>query len=518
MATTEEYDFIIIGAGSAGCVVAYRLVQETTATVLLLEAGGRDSRPEIHNEDLGSTLSLWSAADLDWGYVTDPQAGLCDRRIPVARGKVWGGSSSINAMVYVRGNRLDYELWSELGNQGWSFEQVLPYFKKAEDFIGGDSEYRGVGGPLSVVYHHDPTPVSQMLFPAAAELEFEDRGPEFDYNASDQEGIPFYYQATKTRKHTRASTAVAYLYPILDKPNFRIESEAQVTRILMRGTRAVGVEYLKDGQLVEVRGRNEIVLCGGAYESPKLLMLSGIGPAETLKTHGVPIVTDLPGVGQNLQDHLILSVCFLSKYDHPSPPTLIAETGLFVHTRDGVTGESPDLQVKFGGLKFVNPSYDREGPGFTFAPVLIQPESIGYVTLRSNNPLDVGVLQPNYLSTDADMQVFLYGIELARAFTHTAALSEFVKEEIAPGVDISRTSDLQDYVRSNAGTLWHPVGTCKMGGDEMAVVDAQLRLHGIDGLRVADASVMPRIVAGNPNAACIMIGERISDDLKLANR
>lgn len=514
MARDGSFDIIVVGAGSAGCVVAHRLVTETDARVLLVEAGGPDTRPEIHDELLSSTLSLWGPGELDWGYQTEPQEALYGRTVPVARGKVWGGSSSINAMVHVRGNRRDYDHWAELGNPGWSYQDVLPYFKRSEDFEGGESAYRGASGPLSVIVHADPTPVSELLFPAAVEIGLRDRGAAFDYNAEHQEDSPFYYQTTKTRQHRRASTAVAYLYPIRQKPNFTLLSNARVTRLLSAGGRVTGIEYLSDGRLAQARADREVIVCGGAYESPKLLMLSGIGPEQALRAHGLPVVADLPGVGQNLQDHMILGVCYLSRHEHPWPPTLIAETGFFSRTRPGEP--SPDLQMKFGGIKFVNPPYDREGPGFTFAPVIIQPRSVGQVTLRSADPQDLAILEPDYLRDPADIESFLAGIHMARALAATSALAEVVKVEIAPGPEVTSDADLVDFIRANAGTLWHPVGTCAMGTDQAAVVDAELRVRGVAGLRVADASVMPRIVAGNTNAACIMIGERAAELVRAA--
>ena len=438
----------------------------------------------------------------------------CWSAVPVARGKVLGGSSSINAMLYVRGNRLDFDAWNHLGNEGWSYDEVLPYFKKSEDFTGGPSTYRGAGGPLTVIPHDRPTPVSECFFQAAAELGFADQGRGFDYNGERQDGSPFYYQATKTRAHTRASTAVAFLHPIIGKPNLTLRSHAQVTRLLLKGTRVSGVEYVQEGQLVQASADHEVILCGGVYETPKLLMLSGIGPARTLQAHGLPVVVDLPGVGQNLQDHLILGVCFLSTQEQPHAPTLLAETGLFTRTRPGIAHASPDLQLKCAGLKFVNPPYDREGPGFTIAPVLTQPQSVGEVTLRSHDPFEAARIQPNSLSSDADMQVFLEGIELSRALAHSSAFAGFVGEELAPGPRVKSRTELREFIRNNATTLWHAVGTCKMGHDAMAVVDPRLRVHGLQGLRIADASVMPRIIAGNTNAACIMIGEKAADSIQ----
>ena len=510
MSAAGVYDFIIVGAGSAGCVVANRLVRQTDSRVLLIEAGGPDSRPEIHQERLSATLALWTGGELDWGYVTESQRGLHDRAISVARGKVWGGCSSINAMLHVRGSRLDYDRWAALGNAGWGYEDVLPFFRESEDFEGGPSHYRGVGGPISVIYHADPTPVSKQLFAAGTEIGLRDRGGRFDYNGAEQEEIVFYYQTTKTREHTRASAAVAYLYPILGAPNFTLRDRATATRLICRAGHVTGVEYVVDGRVEQVQAEQEVILSCGAFGSPHLLMLSGIGPAPELTAHGIGVVADLPGVGQNLQDHMILGVGYLARQEHPFEPTLIAETGFFTRSQASDKEEPPDLQMLFGGVKFVSPRYDREGPGFTFAPVIVQPRSVGSLTLRSASPHDAPVLQPNYLTHGDDIATFITGIEMARALAGTSALADFVKTEIAPGPGVTRRADLVEFIRENAGTLWHPVGTCRMGDDDMAVVDARLRVHGVEGLRVADAAIMPRIVAGNTNAACIMIGEKAS--------
>ncbi|MFF0792268.1 GMC family oxidoreductase [Streptomyces spiralis] len=506
MDAADSFDFVVVGAGSAGCVLAHRLVTGSEARVLLLEAGGPDNRPEIHREQLSSTLSLWAPGELDWGYVTEPEPGLAGRSIPVMRGKVWGGCSSVNAMLHVRGNRRDYDGW---GVPGWSHREVLPYFKRSEDYEGGASEYRGTGGPLGVIRHADPTPVSQRLFAAGPEVGLRDAGPGFDYNAAEQEDTVFHYQATKTREHERCSTAVAYLHPVLDRPNLTVRSRATATRILFEGGRAAGVEYVQDGRTRQARVDHEVIVSGGSYESPHLLLRSGIGDADELRRHGIDVVADLPGVGRNLQDHMILGVAYLSREEHPFEPTLIAETGFFTRTRGGEG--PPDLQMKFGGLKFVDPAHDQEGPGFTFAPVLVQPRSTGSVTLHPADPARNLVLRPNYLSDPADVETFLDGIELARALARTDALADVVKTEIAPGPEVTSRADLTDFVRRGAATLWHPVGTCALGEDERAVVDPGLRVRGVTGLRVADASVIPRIVAGNTNAACVMIGEKASD-------
>lgn len=508
MTSPQAYDYIVVGAGSAGCVIANRLATGTDATVLLIEAGGPDTEPAIHQEQMSATMSLWGPGPLNWGYVTEPQAALAGREIPVARGKVWGGCSSVNAMLHVRGNRIDYDTWAALGNEGWSYDDVMPVFRDLENFSGGASPYRGVAGPLDVLVHADPSPVALQLFDAGPEVGITGGGPDFDYNAERQTDSVFLYQATKTPEHHRASTAVAYLTPALNEPNLTVLSHAMVTRVLIENGRAAGVEVVVDGVSRQVRCDREVVVSAGAYESPKLLMLSGIGPAETLARHGIRTLVDLPGVGANLQDHMIVGVCYLSKKEQPWEPTLIAETGFFTRTSEVGPQEAPDFQMKFGGLKFVSPEYYQDGPGFTFAPVLIQPRSVGHVSLKSADPYDNALLQPNYLSHQADVNTFVEAVEVSRELAHTRAMAGWVDREIAPGPDVTGRAGIEDYVRRNAGTLWHPVGTCSMGNGPDAVVDARLRVHGVAGLRVADASIMPKIVSGNTNAASIMIGEK----------
>jgi choline dehydrogenase len=506
----KTYDVIVVGAGSAGCALTHRLVN-AGVRVLLLEAGGPDDKPQIHSEQLLDTLSLWAPGELDWGYVSEPQRGMGGRTIAVMRGKVWGGCSSVNAMVHVRGNRRDYDRWAAAGNPGWAYADVLPLFRRMEDFDGGASDYRGSGGPLSVIVHDTPTPVSERLFPAAAANGFDDLGSGFDYNAERQEGAVFYYQATKTRHHRRASTAEAYLRPILDSPQLALESYAVVSRVLIEAGRAVGVEYMQDGHAARARADHEVVICAGTFESPKLLMLSGVGGAAELGEHGLKVLVDAPAVGKGLQDHLILGVGYMNRQPQPELPTLIAETGLFLRTAGAAADGPPDIQIKFGGLKFVPPDKDRDGPGFTFAPVLIQPRSSGAIRLRSADPSVTALLDPDYLSAQADVDALVAAVELVRELAHDRALDDFRGEELAPGASVTGRQALADYVRAYSGTLWHPTGTCRMAPGPDGVVDAQLRVKGVARLRVADASIMPLIVAGNTNAATIMIGERAAD-------
>jgi choline dehydrogenase len=359
------------------------------------------------------------------------------------------------------------------------------------------------------VDHPNPTPVARAFAQAGPELGF--GGPEWDFNGGQQEDGTGLYQYTLTRDGKRASTAVAFLNPVRDRANLTVQTGAQATRVLIDSGRAVGVEYLQNGEPGRVRAAREVILCAGTFDSPKLLMLSGIGPAEQLRSHGIPVVADLPGVGQNLQDHLLLPVWYRSKQELPTP-AFIAEAGLFTRTRGGMSAAAPDLQFHFsaGKREFILPEYPFTGPSFAFVPIVVRPESRGAVSLRSSNPLDLAVVHGNYLQCDTDLQVFLRGIALSREIAATRAFAEFNGGEVSPGVRKSEP-EMRDYIRTYCRTVWHVAGTCKMGRDALAVVDPQLRTFGVEGLRIADASIMPDITSGNTNAACIMIGEKVAE-------
>jgi choline dehydrogenase len=508
------YDFVVVGAGSAGCVLASGLARRTEASVLLVEGGGPDDDPRIRDGALASVLSMWGPGDrLDWGYTTVPQPGLAGRTVPIARGRVWGGSSSVNAMVHVRGNRRDYDGWARLGAEGWDYASVLPLLRRMEDFAGGADEYRGAGGPLRVAWNRRVSPVAEALFDAGSVLGLRDGRDGFDYNAAEQAGSVFYYQATKNPDGSRCGAARAYLRPALDLPNLTVLDRARVTGIVTARGRATAIEYTRDGEPGRIAADREIILSAGAFASPHLLMLSGIGPAAHLREHGVAVLEDLPGVGANLQDHMILPVASLAARRQPEPAALIAETGFFTHTRAQDSAEPPGLQMKFGGLKFVPPDLDREGDGFTFAPVIVRPHSRGSVTLAGPDPAVLPVVDPGYLIDRADVRALVEGLEMARELAAAPALRGHAEAEIAPGPAVRGRPALEEYVRGYAGTLWHPVGTCRMGApdDPGAVLDPRLRVRGVAGLRVADASVMPRVVAGNTNAACLLIGEKAAD-------
>jgi choline dehydrogenase len=501
-----HYDYIVIGAGSAGCVVANRLTQDSDTTVLLLEAGNPDTKPEIHIP--AQCLSLLGS-EVDWSYFSEPEPYLNNRKIFCPRGKVLGGSSSINIMVYMRGNPHDYDRWQSLGNPGWSYQDVLPYFKKSEHQQRGASEFHGVDGELSVTDLIAPAVVSQRFVDAAVALGYE-HNP--DVNGMQQEGAGLYQLTIKDGK--RHSAAGAFFVPILDRANLTVITGASVTRLLFEGIRTVGVEYLHEGTLHQVRVNSEVILSAGAFDSPKLLLLSGIGDAEHLQALGIPVVADLPGVGQNLQDHPVVPVAHEATQDlYTASTSSIGEAGMFLHT-EGNLDAAPDLQFLFGPAVLAPPGYAHSGLGFTSFVCLTHPQNIGSVSLRSPDAKDTPMIQMNFLQSETDVQKLVVGIKLLRNLFAASALDEFRGKEIAPGADKQSDAALVAYVRETCSTVWHPVGTCKMGTDPMAVVDPELRVHGIEGLRVVDASIMPRITTGNTNAPTIMIGEKAADLIK----
>jgi choline dehydrogenase len=502
-----QYDYIVIGAGSAGCVVANRLTEDSETTVLLIEAGNPDTKPEIQIP-LECTNLLGS--EVDWGYFSEPEPHLNNRKIFCPRGKVWGGSSSINFMIYIRGNHHDYDHWQELGNPGWSYQDVLPYFKKSEHQQRGASEYHGVDGELSVTDLISPTVISQRFVEASVAMGYS-HNP--DFNAMQQEGTGFYQMTIKDGR--RHSTAAAFLLPILKRPNLTTITGALVTRLLFEGTRTVGVEYRHEGTLHQVRVNQEVILSAGAFDSPKLLMLSGIGDTEQLQALGISVVVDLPGVGQNLQDHPLVPVAHQATQDIEPAVTSngIAEAGLFLHSESNLDA-APDLNFFLCPVLFAPSTYTRAGSGFIGLVCLTHPQSRGSVSLRSPDPKDAPIIRINYLQNKSDGQKLVAGIKLIRKLFQTRAFDELRGEEVAPGADAQSDETLEAYIRESCTTLFHPVGTCKMGTDPMAVVDPELRVHGVEGLRVVDASIMPTLTTGNTNAPTIMIGEKAADLIK----
>jgi choline dehydrogenase len=516
------YDYIIVGAGSAGCVLANRLSEDPSIKVLLLEAGGPDSRREIHIPVAFSKLFQTSC---DWTYFTEPEPQLEGRKLFWPRGKVLGGSSSINAMIYIRGNARDYDHWSELGNPGWSFADVLPYFKKSENQQRGPSEFHGVGGPLEVSDLRCINPMSEAFVEAARESGFSLNS---DFNGATQEGFGF-YQVTQ-RNGRRNSAAAAFLRPAMGRPNLTVKTGAQASGILFENLRAIGVSYQGKNGIEQARAEREVILCGGAIGSPQLLMLSGVGPAKDLRRFDIPVVFDLPGVGANLQDHpattLIYqslqpisltraeSISSLARYlcfKNGPLTSNVAEAGGFVK----LSSDTPEIQFHFGPVYYK--SHGRETikeHAYSFGPTLVRPQSIGHICLRSSNPLDSPRIQANYFADSRDLDLILEGVKLTRRIGAARALDKYRGRELYPGADVQSDDALRSFIRKMVETLYHPVGTCKMGSDSAAVVDAELRVHGIDGLRVVDASIMPTVPGGNTNAPTIMVAEKAADMIK----
>jgi choline dehydrogenase len=518
--TGQSYDYVIVGAGSAGCVLAARLTEDPDVSVLLIEAGPTDAKENIHvPAAFGSLLKT----DVDWDYATAPEEGCNGRMMYLPRGKVLGGSSSINAMVYIRGARADYDGWRDAGNPGWGYEELLPYFKRSEDNERGASAYHGSGGPLTVSDSRSRNPMALAWVDAAAEAGL---APNDDFNGEAQDGAGM-FQVTQ-RGGRRCSAAVAFLHPALARPNLTVETGVTVERLLFEGTRAVGVAGRRLGEPLEARAELEVILSAGAYNSPQLLMLSGVGPAEHLTLKQIEVLVDLPGVGQNLQDHVSAGLTFTT--DEPvslivgaepeqqlafaeegrGPLTSnVAEAGGFWRSREGLP--APDIQYHAAPVMFVDEGLgDPVAHGMSFAGCLLTPRSRGSVSLRSNDPGAKPWIRHCFYSEPEDLEVMLEGLRLSLEIAHRDALDRYCREPyLAPASESD--ADLRAHVARHSQTLYHPVGTCAMGSGREAVVDAELRVHGIEALRVVDASVMPTLPRGNTNAPTIAIAERAAD-------
>ena len=524
---STDFDFVVVGAGSAGCAVANRLSASGQYRVLLLEAG--PARNLLSSVPI-SFASLIDDPSANWCYRSEPEPATAERPIPVPRGRMLGGSSSINGMVYVRGQQLDFDTWAQMGNRGWSFEDVLPYFKRMEAY-GDGGESRGTEGPLRIGVVHDDNPLYEALLEAGLELGLPNNP---DYNGADQEGI-VRTQATIANGR-RMSAAVAYLEPAKQRRNLVIRCNAGVSRLVHANGQCTGVEYSVGGKVEQANAAREVILCGGAINSPQLLELSGIGTPELLKSQGITVLHALPGVGENLRDHIGPRMAYsiskpgLALNDKGRGLGLAGQIIRYALKRDGLLSlptapvlgfiktrpelASPDVQYHFVPYRVVLKDGKRsmgKDPGITVTVNQCRPESVGSVHIRSATSTDAPAIKFNFLSSETDRRTLIDGLRFVRRLAATQALEEVIGEEIQPGAATQSDNELLAFIREKAETVYHPSGTCKMGDDPMAVVDPRLKVHGVDGLRIADASIMPTLTSGNTNAPCIMIGEKCAD-------
>jgi len=524
----NNFDYIVVGAGSAGCAVANRLSENPKNKVLLIEAG-RASHPVSR---LPASFALLIDNPLaNWRYRSEPEESTANREIPIPRGKLLGGSSSINGLVYVRGNKLDYDTWAQMGNTGWSYDDVLPFFKKMENYQGEVTDIRGSDGPLKVSEVSDRNPIYDGLFKAAEENNIPLNK---DYNGEEQEGIG--YTQTTIFRGERMSAEVAYLRPIKSRKNLTIVTNSLVTRLLFEEKKCVGLEVKQKNKSIRYLTTKEIILCGGAINSPQILELSGIGNRDKLEENGISVIHELKGVGENLRDHIAPRIVYkitkpgIAYNDKARGLNLLKQIANYVFKRDGfltlpsapVVGffktrkelAAPDIQVHFIPYKVVLENGKRKlgvEPGITCTVNQNLPESRGSIHIKSKNPEEPPAIKFNFLSNSLDRETLVSGVKLIRKIMNSETMQEFCGEEVQPGKNLDTDEDILNFIKEKAETVYHPSGTCKMGFDQEAVVDKSLKVHGIKGLRIADASIMPTLVSGNTNAVCMMIGERCAD-------
>lgn len=503
----SEYDFIVVGAGAGGAVVANRLSE--VAPTLLLEAGGGDIPENVRIPQLWFTLF---GSDIDWAYNSTPQTALNNRQTYEPRGKVVGGSSNLYILMHIRGHRSDYDNWAYNGCPGWAYDDVLKYFQKSENQEDDTNPTGGKGGAINLICagDHNPNPTSRAFIDACLELGFPHTD---DFNGPNMEGAGWHHINIKDGKRHGANEA--YIEPVMDRKDFHLSTNSYATRLLFEGKKCVGVEYVQNGETKTARANREVVVCGGALESPKLLMLSGIGPADHLKEQGIDVLVDLPGVGQNFHNHVLTGVIRECKKDVPQGNLNLSEAALFCKSDPGWIG--PDLQIAFVHVPFNIIVGQGHPNSISILPGVVRPMSRGWIKLASADPADKPLVNPNYLGEPADFDRLVQGVELARDIFATKAFSEWVDDELMPGPDFKTKDDLRKFVRDSADSYHHQSGSCKMGLDAMAVCDPQLRVYGVEGVRVADASVFPVVPSGNCHSGILVIGEKCADMIKEAH-
>ncbi|MGH1543398.1 MAG: GMC family oxidoreductase [Arenicella sp.] len=531
--SAKVYDYIVVGAGSSGCVMANRLSEDPNARVLLLEAGGKDTNPWIH-VPIGYFKTMHNPKT-DWCFNTENDPGLNNRSLQWPRGKVLGGSSSLNGLLYIRGQAEDYDHWEKLGNKGWSYSDVLPYFIKSENNERGANKYHGADGPLSVANIRVKRKICDLFIDAAEQIGIPRND---DFNGEKQEGVG-YFQLTITQNGKRCSTSVGFLKPVMERPNLDVITGALVHKVNFSGTRASGITFSVKGIEQTVKCRGEVVLSAGALGSPHILMLSGVGDVQELSKHGLPVVKHLPGVGKNLQDHLQIRAIY--KVNEPvtlndelrnplrkammgleyalfrtGPLTMAAsQVAIFTQTDPAMT--RPDIQYHLQPLSADKPADGtHKFSAFTASVCQLRPTSTGHIELKSADPAEYPAIHPNYLATEEDQRTAIESLKVTRKIVNAPALKDLIQEEHEPGEQYQTDEELLEYARNRATTIYHPTGTCKMGlaSDGTTVVDDRLRVHGLQGVRVVDCSIMPEIVSGNTNAGAIMIAEKAADMIK----